>query len=196
MTRNRDDTSQRLLDAAFRTLLDDGFADFGVNTIARAAGCDKKLIYRYFDGLDGLLQAMGRVTAERLQHSLGTLLTPQPANYAEMAERLIIGLFRHLNSDPAYCHLRLLEATSPGAATDTFRAARGQAMSQWMTQARAGLPMPTGMDVFALNAALIATVEGLVILSPPAGLPIVGDATNARLEAALKHLVAGVYRQS
>ena len=29
---------------------------YGINAIARQAGCDKVLIYRYFDNLDGLLQ--------------------------------------------------------------------------------------------------------------------------------------------
>ncbi len=42
--RNRDATNLRILDAAFVVLSDDGFARFGVNCVARAAGCDKKLI--------------------------------------------------------------------------------------------------------------------------------------------------------
>ena len=34
----------------------DGFRKVGVNAVAREAGVDKVLIYRYFDGLDGLVK--------------------------------------------------------------------------------------------------------------------------------------------
>ncbi|MBK7457943.1 MAG: helix-turn-helix transcriptional regulator [Betaproteobacteria bacterium] len=37
----------------------DGFGAVGVNAIARQAGVDKVLIYRYFDGLPALLRAWG-----------------------------------------------------------------------------------------------------------------------------------------
>jgi AcrR family transcriptional regulator len=38
-------------------LAEEGFRALGVNALARAAGCDKVLIYRYFGGLGGLLAA-------------------------------------------------------------------------------------------------------------------------------------------
>ena len=62
MARNRLKTEERILKAVETILLNDGFPAIGINSIARQAGCDKVLIYRYFDGLDGLLQAFAEIT--------------------------------------------------------------------------------------------------------------------------------------
>ena len=59
---SRVETEQRLLGAVETLLLEQGFPAVGVNAVARAAGCDKVLIYRYFGGFDGLLE---RFTEER-----------------------------------------------------------------------------------------------------------------------------------
>jgi len=56
---SRDQTRERILDAAKRVLAETGYARFGVNAVAREAGCDKVLIYRYFGGVEGLAEAMG-----------------------------------------------------------------------------------------------------------------------------------------
>lgn len=56
MNKSRQRTQQKILDACETILLKDGFGGIGINAIARKAQCDKVLIYRYFDGLDGLLK--------------------------------------------------------------------------------------------------------------------------------------------
>lgn len=57
MAKNRLHTEEKILQAVEQILLKDGFPAIGINSIARQAGCDKVLIYRYFSGLDGLLLA-------------------------------------------------------------------------------------------------------------------------------------------
>lgn len=57
--RNREDTAGRLLAAVGEVLARDGFAALGVNAVAKQAGVDKVLIYRYFGGLPGLIEAWG-----------------------------------------------------------------------------------------------------------------------------------------
>ena len=56
MIKSRAQTEQRIINAVETLLLESGFPAVGINAIARQAGCDKVLIYRYFDNLDGLLQ--------------------------------------------------------------------------------------------------------------------------------------------
>ncbi|MBC8212164.1 MAG: TetR/AcrR family transcriptional regulator [Gammaproteobacteria bacterium] len=56
MQKSRINTEQKILRAVKTLLLKKGFPSVGINAIAREAGCDKVLIYRYFSGLDGLLQ--------------------------------------------------------------------------------------------------------------------------------------------
>jgi AcrR family transcriptional regulator len=50
-------TEQKILNALETLLKDHSYTGVGINAIARQAGCDKVLIYRYFDGLEGLLQS-------------------------------------------------------------------------------------------------------------------------------------------
>ncbi len=55
-------TEQKILQALGQVLLEQGFPAVGINAVARQAGCDKVLIYRYFNGLEGLLQAFAETT--------------------------------------------------------------------------------------------------------------------------------------
>lgn len=53
-------TSRRLVEAVGSLLAREGFKGIGVNAVAREAGVDKVLIYRYFGGLQGLIEAFGK----------------------------------------------------------------------------------------------------------------------------------------
>ncbi len=57
MARGREHTEQRLIDAVGQIIAEEGFEQLGINRIAAKAGINKILIYRYFGGLEGLLDA-------------------------------------------------------------------------------------------------------------------------------------------
>ncbi|ACL04026.1 transcriptional regulator, TetR family [Desulfatibacillum aliphaticivorans] len=59
-TRNRDATRLKLINAVGQVLAEKGFTHLGVNAVARQAGVDKVLIYRYFGGMPGLIKAFGQ----------------------------------------------------------------------------------------------------------------------------------------
>ncbi len=59
-TRSRPKTEQKFQDAVLSLVAEEGCATLGVNRIAQRAGADKVLIYRYFGGLDGLLEQVAR----------------------------------------------------------------------------------------------------------------------------------------
>ncbi len=56
ITKNRERTEAKLITAVAEVLAVRGFGKLGVNAVAKQAGVDKVLIYRYFDGLDGLME--------------------------------------------------------------------------------------------------------------------------------------------
>ena len=58
--RDKKITSKRLISAVGSVLAKKGFTGVGVNAVAREAGVDKVLIYRYFGGLEGLIAAFGK----------------------------------------------------------------------------------------------------------------------------------------
>ena len=72
-SRDREATERSLVEAAKHVLAEEGFQSFGVNAIARQAGCDKQLIYRYFAGLEGLADAIGADLAAKVEHDLEPL---------------------------------------------------------------------------------------------------------------------------
>lgn len=53
--RNKDVTKRKLVKAVGKVIASVGFQQLGVNMVAREAGVDKKLIYRYYHGLPGLV---------------------------------------------------------------------------------------------------------------------------------------------
>lgn len=55
--RNVELTKKRLIKAAGEILATKGFTKFGINSVARQAGVNKTLIYRYFGDMDGLVSA-------------------------------------------------------------------------------------------------------------------------------------------
>lgn len=55
--RNVEQTKHRLMDAVGQLLARKGFTGFGVNALAREAGVNKALIYRYFGDMEGLISA-------------------------------------------------------------------------------------------------------------------------------------------
>ncbi|SMF68497.1 TetR/AcrR family transcriptional regulator [Pseudobacteriovorax antillogorgiicola] len=58
--RNKEKTKQALITTTLEILAEDGFANLGVNEIARRSGVNKALIYRYFKSYKGLLEAVAK----------------------------------------------------------------------------------------------------------------------------------------
>lgn len=76
-TRDRAATEARILAAVGEVLAREGFGGVGVNAIAKQAGIDKVLIYRYFGGLPELLRAWG--SSGRFWPRVADLLGDDPA---------------------------------------------------------------------------------------------------------------------
>lgn len=198
-TRNRDReaTEQLILTAAKEVLAEEGFANFGVNAIARRAGCDKQLIYRYYGGLDGLADAIGADLAATLSEELKPLSTPAPRTYGELMRRLALGLLELLRRDRLMQQINAWEAASPSPLVKRLIAARAKRMGLWMFEMRGALQPPPNVDAPAINAIIVAAVQQLVVSaannSEFSGLPLREEAHWARLSEAISKLVGAVY---
>lgn len=195
--RDREATEQLILAAAKEVLAAEGFANFGVNAIARRAGCDKQLIYRYYGGLDGLADAIGADLAATLSEELKPLSTPAPRTYGELMRRLALGLLELLRRDRLMQQINAWEAASPSPLVQRLIAARSKRMAMWMFEMRGALQAPAGVDAPAINAIIVAAVQQLVVSAAAngefSGLPLREDAHWARLSEAITKLVASVY---
>jgi len=183
--------------AARQVLAEAGFQGFGVNAVARQAGCDKQLIYRYFGGLDGLVEALGADLAARIEAGLSQGGTEPPSTYAELAERLILGFLDALRGDPLVQRIAAWEVAGPSPLVDRLTVARGQALGRWMARMRGDLAPPLGLDAPALNLFLIAAVQQLVLSASAAGafsgVSLRSEADWDRVKAAALLIVQKVY---
>lgn len=197
-SRDRARTEEAIIAAARSVLADAGFQGFGVNAIARKAGCDKQLIYRYYGGLDGLAEAIGNDVANGLGRQLTEQMRGEPAaSYADLIERLVLGFVEVLRADPLLQRVVAWEISEPTPMVLRFSAARAFVLRRWVERERGTLPPPEGVDVAALNAVLIAAAQQLVLQASAtggfAGITL-DDAGWARIRASVQHIVRAAYR--
>lgn len=196
-TRDRGRTETAIIAAAKLVLAEEGFQGFGVNAVARRAGCDKQLLYRYFGGLDGLVDAIGDDLATWITATLGTGPVADAGSYGALMERLLLGFLKALRSDMLVQKIAAWEIAAPSALVARLADARGQALGRWIAAERGTLEPPSGIDAAAINAILIAALQHLVLSASTtgqfAGVALNDDAAWKRVEAAALILVRAVY---
>lgn len=196
--RNRSATSARILKAATELLSEAGFQNFGVNAVARRAGCDKQLIYRYFGGMDGLVDAIGGELAHWIEAKMpvgghiGFMLT-----YGDLVEHMMMLFMQALREDPLTRRIIAWEVSENAPQVRRLSEARSRALGLWIEKVRGAMPPPKGVDHFALNAMLLAAVQHVVLAGATAnrfaGLDLSTDKDWDRVAHAVRRLVRGVY---
>lgn len=196
-SRDRSRTELAIIAAARAVLVEKGFGGWGVNAIARAAGCDKQLIYRYFGGLDGLAEALGAELAHDIEHALAGAPTPQVGSYGELVAALIEAQVEMLRSHPVMQRIIAWELSEANALTRAFAEARSRALIGWLARIKGDFAPPPGIDAPAVNAVLIAAVQQMVLSSAStgafAGMPLESPTDWARLRATIQALVVAIY---
>lgn len=196
--RDRAVTSARILKAATDLLAEGGFQTFGVNAVARRAACDKQLIYRYFGGMDGLVDAIGVELARWIEDKMpvgghsGFMLT-----YGDLVEHLMMTFMHALREDPLTRRIIAWEVSDNSTQVKRLSEARARALSLWIEKVRGAMPPPKGVDHLALNALLLASVQHVVLSGATAGRFAGMELASAkdwdRVSQAIRRLVRGVY---
>jgi AcrR family transcriptional regulator len=138
-TRDRQATEARLLKAVETVLTREGFSGLGVNAVAREATIDKVLIYRYFDGMPGLLRAFAHSdafwpTVEEILGEGSSDLSKMP-----LADRWSAGLVRYaraLRRRPIVREILAWEQVEKNELTEILRLRR----EEWFETLRERLP--------------------------------------------------------
>lgn len=196
--RDRAATEDALIQAARDVLAEAGFQGLGINAIARRAGADKQLIYRYFGGVDGLVDAIGARIAGDLRDRLQPLsaATP-PQSYRELVERMMLGFLDAVRADTLMQKVMVWEIAEPSDLVQRLTIARSKGMMAWVAEMRGDLIPPPDMDVAAANATLLAAVQHLVLSAAAvgqfAGLPLKTDTDWDRVRQVIRAMVAAIY---
>jgi AcrR family transcriptional regulator len=196
--RNAEETKSRILDALGRIIVRDGLGAVGINSLAREAGADKTLIYRYFDGLDGVYRAY----AERgeIWHSTAEILHGIDPAQKSLPDAVKLCLRRHaraIRSRPltlAVLAGELHERTPLVVALEAVRDRRGEEIQAWLAEHYA---LPPDVDVAALSALFTAAINYIALRARRApvraGIAIATDADWERLFASIDLLVDGIF---
>ncbi len=197
--RDREATMRLLVDAVGRVLARQGFRAVKVNVVAREAGVDKVLIYRYFGGLPGLVKAFGHSgdfwpSAEELAGGDVAAFMALP-----FAERLVIGTrnyLRSLRTRPLTQEIlswRFMEHNELTEALDSVRYSVGKQLYELL---RGGDDADPDLDMPALYAILGGIINHLGVRGRTektfAGLPLDDEAVWERLEAMLARIIRSV----
>ncbi len=165
MTRSRIQTEQRIVNAVGSILLDQGYPAVGVNAIARQAGCDKVLIYRYFGGFDELLLAFAETTT--LWWEVDEIITETAAECAEIAlpdflQRLLNRYVTALESRPLALEIMAWEMSAQNNLTNTLARIRGERGMELVKRIRAFYHQPN-IDIGGVLGVFGASINYLVI---------------------------------
>jgi AcrR family transcriptional regulator len=102
-TRDKEATQKKILQAFERLVARDGLHRAGTNAVAREAGVDKVLVYRYFGGVPQLLSALASQHPlwPTFEEVIGTnALGAADLTAEEIAFRFLTGLVRELRKRP------------------------------------------------------------------------------------------------
>lgn len=196
--KDRAATAARILAAGKAVLAEQGFRHFGINVVARRAGCDKQLIYRYFGGIDGLMEAIGGDLGDWVkihipEDSGGMFLL----TYGDLMERLALLYLDALKADPLVRQIAAWELAEESEQVRRLSEARSKALAAWLERMRGSLQPPKGTDTLSLNALVIAAIQQLVLASVTsgrfAGVSLKTEKDWDKVRGALKRLVHGVY---
>jgi len=187
-----------LVDAVGRVLARQGFRAVKVNVVAREAGVDKVLIYRYFGGLPGLVAAFAQ--SGDFWPGVEELAGGDVQAFAALpfADRLTVGLRNYLRSilrRPLTQEILAWRFMEQNELTDALDTARGLSGHSLMRLLEAG-DMPPSLDMPTLYAVLGGAINHLAVRSRTektfAGLPLDDPATWERLDAMLEKIIRSV----
>lgn len=198
--RDRAATEARLLAAVGEVLARDGFAALGVNAVARAAGVDKVLIYRYFGGLPGLVAAWGRSGSfwPGIDELMGPdrdafLALPLAERYARFFEHLIEGL----RERPLTLEIMAAEIVEPRNALTAVLESEREAWGEEAGRVLGGAEFARRPELQGLTLLLVAGVQYLLLRSRRirvfGGVDIRSDAGWGTLQASLRRLAQDLF---
>lgn len=182
VTRDKDATKARLIDAVGVLLAREGFGTLGVNTVASQAGVDKVLIYRYFGGMPGLLAAFG--ASADFWPSIEEVLGDEPWETLPMGERWAAGLIRYaqtLRKRPITQEILAWELIEQNELCQILRDSRAQWFEELMTH------FPDDPD--AIDADLAATI--LLIVGAIHYFVVAGRVSRSSADSPLQRTRSG-----
>ncbi|WP_298919790.1 TetR/AcrR family transcriptional regulator [uncultured Nostoc sp.] len=198
MARDKEETKARILAAVGKLLAESGFKQLGVNAIAREAGVDKVLIYRYFENLPSLLQTFGKegnywITVEELIEDETAVDAESLADWMV----LLLTRFMHdLQERPITQEIMRWELLQGNELTHELATVRDQVAIESLEFLKQKYSFPPDKDIPAISAVLIAGIVYLVMRTKVSntflGIDFSSSAGWQRIEGAITSLLEAI----
>lgn len=195
MVRDKEETKARILAAVGKLLAESGFKQLGVNAIAREAGVDKVLIYRYFENLPSLLQTFGKegdywITAEAL---IGDETTVDSESLADGMIYLLMRFLEDLKQRPITQEIMRWELLEGNELTRELADVRDRMALDSLNFLQQRYSFPQNQDIPAISAVLVAGIVYLTLRTKVSktfmGLDFSSPVGWQRVEAAIASLI-------
>ena len=190
--RSRPATEALIIEAGERILLRDGFPGLNVQTLASEAGCDRKLVYRYFDGADGVVARIAARAHAELVRSLDARPPAGTESLRAFARESLSAWLGALRASPLTLRLMAWALVEASPLLNRIESERSAVLQAWLRERRPRLRLPPSGDAVAINAVLLAAVQHLVLTGetrPGSGGVALDETGWGRIEAALDALL-------
>ena len=195
-SRDREQTRKSLLEAVDRLLTREGVPAVRVNAVAREAGVDKVLIYRYFGGFEGLCEAYAAESDfwwtpdELVGDELDGPDADTPAGWA----RLVFARYADaLRKRPATLAVLAAEPSFRTPLVVALEEIRERRSAELADRLARRMTAPATLDIPALSMIVASALHYILIRSLRIkrmnGVGIVSDEDWERLQRAIDHLV-------
>jgi AcrR family transcriptional regulator len=199
--KDREETRMKILQAVGNVLSSEGFQGIGINNIARRAGVDKVLIYRYFGDLPGLLRefaSSGDYWPSMSELIEGAEKASAPPDAGDLAVALLKGNIREIGGSASAQELLLGELVSRNELSEASARKRERQGADLIEALVSAAPDAGGRDVAAMGALLSAGLTFLMLRARTSdaylGIDISSGEGWERIERAMEELVRGVLR--
>lgn len=195
--RNKEMTKEKLIKAVGKVVAEVGFQQLGVNQVAREAGVDKKLIYRYFNGLQNLVAAYGQTLD--FWPSAEELLGPDREAVRRMEPHEAMALFfkrymRAILNRPNTLEILAWEAIERNELTKGLEEVRAQTALEFFELMEQ--EPPEDVDLTALVIIMAGAVNFLAVRSrihrTLGGVDLQSEQGWERIERTIDQLMEGV----
>ena len=162
--RNRAKTTQRIVEALEEVIAERGLEGVGVNRVAEKASVSKVLIYRYFGGMEGLLEyyvKMGKLFPIFSPAVLDQIRPLHDSDVARIWYRQVIQTYRYFRTFKAA--REVLKASV--IENDSIAESTAKAQDEEMTRLVEQLSFVKGADTQAISAVVLGAMTYLTIMA-------------------------------
>ncbi|MFD2932444.1 TetR/AcrR family transcriptional regulator [Spirosoma flavum] len=162
--RNRSKTTQRIVEALEEVIAERGLEGVGVNRVAEKANVSKVLIYRYFGGMEGLLEyyvKMGKLFPVFTPAVLDQIRPLHESDIARIWYRQVIQTYRYFRTFKAAREVLKASVIENDSIAETAARAQDEEMTRLVSQ----LSFVKGADTQAISAVILGAMNYLTIMA-------------------------------